>query len=114
MGSIAKKNVPMSSRRTNSAPPPPPNHSHAAPAGSTRKAQNTRFSTYSAVNFASITEKALTGMDSIRSASRPPKTTPWAAKAVNISPAMTAMALIISRSSSRQPAAASCPPRGKL
>ena len=114
VGSRARNGVPMTSRRMNSAPPPPPYHSHAAPVGRTRKKQNTRFSTYSAVSFASSTAKALTGMDSSRSASRPPKTTPWAAKTVNTSPAITAMAGIISRRSSRTPAAASCPPREKL
>ena len=76
VGSIARKRAPVSSRMMNSTPPAPPNHSHAAPAGSIRKAQKARFSTYSAVSLASITAKALTGMDSSKSPSRPPKTTP--------------------------------------
>ena len=111
---MVRNGIPVTSRTTKSTPPSPPNQSQAAPAGSTRKVQNTRFSAYNAINFASRTVKALTGMDSSRSASRPPKMTPCAAKAVKTSPAITAIAGIITSRSSRQPASASCPPRAKL
>ncbi len=74
----------------------------------------TRFSTYSAASLLSSTVTAGTGMDSSRSPSLPPNTTPWAAKAVSIVPPTTAMPGISASSSSSAPACASWAPRPKL
>ena len=114
VGSSARKGTPITSRRTSSAPPPPPNQIRAAPAGRTSRAQTSRFSVYRAASLLSSTVKAGTGMDSSRSASLPLNTTPWAAKAVNIRPRMTAMPGSITSSRSSAPAWASCEPRAKL
>ena len=72
------------------------------------------FSAYRAVSLLSRTVKAGTGMDSRKSASRPENTTPCAAKAVNITPAATAIPAIISRSRSSAPDCAKGFARAKL
>ena len=61
-----------------------------------------------------MSENGDTGMDSIRSLSLPPNTTPWAAKTVNISPKDTAITGMMRMIRLIMPMGASWLPKVKL